>query len=527
MIRDRLNRRDMMLGAGIMLGAGTGIATTTGRARAAARSVTAVLESEVVILDPHVTTAAITRTFGYHVFDTLFSMDSKGVIHPQMVDSVATSADKRAWDFTLRPGLTFHDGSPVTAADCLASIRRWAPLDSLGRMLVAATDAMTVKDANSFSITLKQPFPLMLDVLGKPNAAVPFIMPERILPAGRGERIKEIVGSGPFVFDAARWRTGDTMVLRRNENYVARAEPADFVAGGKKVLIDELVLKTIHDDSTSASALIAGEIDYMQYLPFDWLDKLGSNADLSIMSLSGVDMFQGNFRLNHASRPFVDPDVRRVLWQLVDQDEIMQAIGIPDRYRVKTCPSFWMCDTPLQSGAGTEPTKFSIDGARQALARTRYRGEPVIMMQVAGSISQTAGDVLADHMKSAGFTVQTEVMDWGTLLARRAKREGWSLFPVYSNGIDMESPLTHFYIANNCADYPGWSCDAGITKLLEAFANAPDLPARRKIADDIQVAAYGLTPSVMWGQFARPAGYRKRLKNMVVSAFPMFWQVEI
>jgi peptide/nickel transport system substrate-binding protein len=213
--------------------------------------------------------------------------------------------------------------------------------------------------------------------------------------------------------------------------------------------------------------------------------------------------------------------------RLVDQDEIMQAIGIPDRYRLKTCPSFWMCGAPLQSGAGAEVARFSINDARQTLARTRYRGEPVIMLQVEGSISQTAGDVLADHMKNAGFTVRPEVMDWGTVLARRAKRDGWGLFPVYSNGIDMDSPLTHFYVANNCADYPGWSCGAAMTKMLEDFANAPDPGPRRKIADEIQAKAYSLVPSVMWGQFARPAGYRKRLKNMVVSAFPMFWQVQV
>ncbi len=520
MIGNRLNRRELMLGAA------AGIALPCA-AQAGESAITAVLESEAVILDPHVTTAAISRTFGYHVFDTLFSMDSKGAIHPQMVDSFRTAPDQLTWDFTLRPGLSFHDDAPVTAADCVASLRRWGPLDSLGRMLMAATDSMTAKDASTFSIVLKRPFPLMLDTLGKPNAAVPFIMPERIIPATRGERIKEIVGSGPFAFDAARWRPGDTMALTRNAHYVPRAEPAYFVSGGKKVLIDELVLKTIHDDSTSATALIAGEIDYMQYLPFDWLGKLEANADLSIMALSGVDMFQGNFRLNHASGPFADPDVRRVLWQLVDQDEIMQAIGIPDRYRVKTCPSFWMCDTPLQSSAGTEIARFSVDGARQALARTKYHGEPVIIMQVEGSISQTAGDVLADHMKAAGFTVQLEVMDWGTVLARRAKRDGWSMFPVYSNGIDMDSPLTHFYVANNCADYPGWSCDAAMTKLLDDFANAPDFATRRSIADQIQVAAYQLVPAVMWGQFARPAGYRKRLKNMIVSAFPMFWQVTV
>jgi peptide/nickel transport system substrate-binding protein len=225
------------------------------------------------------------------VFDTLFAMDSKGAIHPQMVDSVRTSADQLTWDFTLRPGLSFHDGAPVTAEDCIASLRRWGPLDSLGRMLTAATETMTANGADSFSITLKHPFPLMLDVLGKPNAAVPFIMPARILPAKAGERIKDIVGSGPFAFDASRWRPGDTMVLTRNGRYVPRTEPVDFLAGGKQVLIDELVLKVMPDDSTGASALIAGEIDYMQFLPFDWLGRLQSAPDLSVMTLTGSDMY--------------------------------------------------------------------------------------------------------------------------------------------------------------------------------------------------------------------------------------------
>jgi len=119
----------------------------------------------------------------------------QGAIHPQMVDGVHTSADGLTWEFTLRPGLTFHDGAPVTAADCVASLRRWMPLDSMGRMLAAATDSIDAKGVGGFTITLKHPFPLMLDVLGKPNAAVPFIMPARILPPGRADRIKEIVGS--------------------------------------------------------------------------------------------------------------------------------------------------------------------------------------------------------------------------------------------------------------------------------------------------------------------------------------------
>lgn len=495
-------------------------------ARSAAMPLTVVLESEVVILDPHVTTAAITRTFAYQVFDTLFAMDTKGVIHPQMVESFETASDGLSWQFKLRDGLAWHDDAPVKASDCTASLKRWARSDTLGKMLLAAATAIDPIDHRSFRIALKEPFPLMLDVLGKPNAPVPAMMPERIIPPG-DQRITEIVGSGPFKFRADAWRAGDRMVLERFDGYKPRSEKPDFLSGGKVVNVDQIVIRAMSDDATSASALIAGEIDYMQYLPFDWLGKLEATKGISVMALTGIDMFQGNFRLNHATGPLADPAVRAVLWKLVDQAEILQAIGIPDRYAAKSCSSFFMCDAPLSTGEGAGVARLAVDEAREALKKTGYKGEPVVFLTVAGSISQTAGSVLADHMRKAGFTVDEQVMDWGTVLARRAKKDGWSIFPVYANGIDMGSPLTHFYVGNNCADYAGWSCSPAMRDKLTAFAKAPDAAARKRLAAEIQVEAYKDTPSVMWGQFCRPAGYRSRVRNLIQSSFPMFWQLTV
>jgi peptide/nickel transport system substrate-binding protein len=123
--------------------------------------------------------------------------------------------------------------------------------------------------------------------------------------------------------------------------------------------------------------------------------------------------------------------------------------------------------------------------------------------------------------------VDEQVMDWGTVLNRRAKKEGWSMFPVYSNGVDMASPLTHFYVSNNCGDYPGWSCSEAMSGLLAKFLAAPDDAARKQLATAIQEDAYRTTPSVMWGQFSRPAGYRTRLTGLPQSSFPIFWGVEV
>jgi peptide/nickel transport system substrate-binding protein len=491
----------------------------------AERQLNLVLESEAVILDPYVTTAAITRSFGYHVFDTLFAMDGEGRIQPQMVETHSVSTDRLQWSFTLRPGLAFHDGQPVRAADVVASLTRWMPRDALGRMLLDAQDALTAKDDRTFELRLKRPFPLLLEILGKPNAPVPFILPERIARTPGDQRITEIIGSGPFRFRPDLWRPGNVMVLEKFAAYRPRAEAPDFLAGGKTVKVDSLALRVLPDQATASTALIAGEVDYQQYVPFDWITRLERSRDVRLLSLGGLHQFQGNFRPNHAFPPFDDPAVRRVLWKLVDQASILQAIGIPERFRTR-CSSFWMCGAPYSTDAGAEGAGLAIEAAKAELARTRYNGQPVIFLQVAGSISQTAAQVLVQAMKQAGFNVDEQVMDWGTVLARRGRREGWSIFSVYSNGVDMLTPLTHFYIASSCAEYPGWSCDDRIPALTRAFADAGSMAERQRIATEVQRIAYELTPSVMWGQFTIPAAYRSSLRGLMPSSFPIFWNVE-
>jgi peptide/nickel transport system substrate-binding protein len=456
--------------------------------------------------------------------DTLFAMDQAGRIQPQMVGAYNVSDDKLTYTFTLRDGLAFHDGAPVTATDVVASLKRWAPKDVLGRMLFAQVASLDATDAKTVSLKLKEPFPLVLEILGKPNAIVPFIIPARL---ANEEKITDITGSGPFIFRKELWRTGDSMVLDRNPAYVPRKEKPDFLAGGKDVKIDRITLRVIPEVSTAATALLSGEIDYLQYVPWDWIDKLKKDRNVRLMSLGGLDQFQGNFRLNHANPPFDNPAVRRVLWKLVDQQAMLQGIGIPAEFAAPPCASFWMCGTPLESKAGTEVARYDIEAAKAELKAAGYKGEKVIVMELPQSPTAfNPALVLVEAMKKAGFTVDEQSMDWATLLQRRVKKDLWGLFAVYSNGVDMSNPLTHFYVAANCAEFAGWSCAPEVKPLMAEFIKAPDAAARKAVADRIQAAMYENTPSVMWGQFTVPTGYRSSLSGLVESSFPMFWQVE-
>lgn len=495
-------------------------------APANATQLNVVFYSEVTTLDPSFTAAYNTRNFGYLVYDTLFAMDSHGRPQPQMVDHYTISPDRLTYTFTLRNGLAFHDGTPVTAADCVASLQRWGAKDSLGHRLMKALDTIETVDAKTFTLKLKQPFGLVLEALAKPSSYVPFIMPARLAKQPANQKLKEIIGSGPFIFRPDQWRAGDSMVLDRNPAYVPRKEPADFLAGGKVVKVDSVRLRVIPDESTAVGALQTGEIDYLEYAPYDLLPQLEHDPNIKLLSFTGEQMSMGFFILNHKSKPFDDPAVRHVIQLLVGQKEMMEALGVPAKYS-EVCHSYFLCGTPYDTSAVAEALKPSVDAARAALKATSYHGEPVILMQATDvAAGRVSADVLADLMRRAGFNVDLQATDWGTVLGRRAKPEGWSVYGSSSSGFDLSSPLTNFYTANNCGNYPGWNCQQEMTPLLDKFAAAQTADERRAIADDIQRLADKDAGWILWGQFAQPEAYRASLHGLIHSAIPVFWNVE-
>ncbi len=492
------------------------------------KTLTAVLEAEIVTLDPQFTSAYVTRTFGYMVYDTLFGMNAAGEMKPQMVDTWTVSDDQLVWTFTLRDGLKWHDGTPVKAEDAVASLTRWWDKSALGGLLKTSTAEIVATGDREFTIRLNKPFGMMLTALGHPNAPSPFIMPKRLADTPSSEQVTEVVGSGPFVYDAARHRQGDVMVLTKNEDYLPRDEPADFLSGGKKVNIDELVIKALPDSVTATAALTAGEIDYVQYAPFDLLPMLEQDPNIDILSFSGVNMFQGYLRLNHKAPPFDDPEIRKVLWSIVDQDSVPAALGLTGPYMSPGCKSFFMCDTPYETTAGSlAPEKTSVELAREALAKTKYNGEKIVILQATDiDATRVSSAVAYEWMRQVGFNVELQAMDWASVLTRRSQPDGWHLFGVHAIGLDLSLPVTHNFIGRNCTDYAGWSCDELTSEYLAAFPSASSDEERQTLVDKISERAFETVPAVMWGQIAQPAAYRKGITAIIPSAIPVFWNLE-
>lgn len=490
--------------------------------------VVAALSADVQILDPMVTNAAPSRTFGYMVWDTLFALDSNGAVHPQMVERWTRSTDGLTWNFHLRAGLAFSDGNPVTAEDCIASLRRWMTLDSaMGRRLAAATATLVAIDDRSFAVHLKEPFELLLDAMAQPLGPVPVIMPASQIKVDGLKPLTSAIGSGPFSFRRNSWIPGAQLEFDRNPAYRPRPEPADFLSGGKRAGVERVDFRIIADESTAMNALRTGEVDYIESASFDLLATQKGNPNIKTIIPAGPSMWTGFFVLNHAAKPFDDPAVRQVLWQAISQPEMMQALGMPDGAALDRCPSFFSCGTPLANDAGAGiAANPSVAAAQAALRRTAYNGEPVIVMQATDVASlRISSDVLADLLRKVGFRVDLQTMDLGTMFSRRNRTEGWSVYGTGVMGYNLRSPLTNFFVGRHCAGTPGSHCDPEINGLLDRFARAPALDAQRLLAAQIQERLYINTPAVLWGQYSRPIAYSARLQGVIPSAVAVFWNI--
>jgi len=187
-------------------------------------TITAVMHSDLRVIDPILTTAYITRDHGYMVYDTLVATDANFKVQPQMAEWTL-SDDKLVYTFTLRDGLKWHDGAPVTADDCVASLKRWGKTDGMAQKMMDFVTSIEAADARTILIKLKEPYSLVLDTMGKPSALVPFMMPRRLAETPSGQAIAEQIGSGPFKFVKAEFQPGVKAVYEKNTDYIPRKEP--------------------------------------------------------------------------------------------------------------------------------------------------------------------------------------------------------------------------------------------------------------------------------------------------------------
>jgi peptide/nickel transport system substrate-binding protein len=480
-------------------------------------------QTDLEILDPVYSASVLTLTHAYLVYDTLFGMDTELKITPQMVDSYETSTDRKTWSFTLRDGLEFHDGAPVTAADVVASLKRWAEKNVAGQRLFGFVENCEAVDAKTFRMQLSKPYRLVLESLGWYGP--PFIMPARVANISANTQIDDPTGSGPFIFKKDEWRPGEKVVYVRNPKYKPRHEAASGTAGGKIAKVDRIEWTVIKDPQTQSNALTAGEVDVLMTLPYEQYAALHSHPDVRIDALA-VGQFSLIF--NHLQPPFNDVKVRRAAMAAMEQTPFLKTqVGIPEMYR--TCYSFYSCDSPYATEKGLGfMANPSLQTARQLLKESGYKGETIVVLrQTEPVILAKLPAVAAQLLRAAGFTVEVHSMDPGAFAARSNKKEGWN---AILNGFRPATINPALSRALSAACYPkapaGWPCDSWLEELRNSFGFADGEHERKAVAELIQMRAAEVASYVPLGEYRVGFATRKNVTGFVRAPYVMFWNVE-
>lgn len=482
-------------------------------------------------LDPIWTTATVTNNHGYYVYDTLFAMDMNLKPQPQMAESYEVLDSGRRWRFKLRDNLKFHDGSPVRATDCVASIKRWSLRDGFGQLVAKVVEAWQVVDDKTFEVRLNRTFPLLLDALGKPDTPA-FIMPERLAQTEATKQITEVIGSGPYRFVPAEYNSGSRAVYQKFEGYVPRSEAPSRGAGGKIAHFARIEWHIMPDPATAAAAMQRGEVDWWERPPVDLQPLLARNPDI-IREVTDPSGRLAIMRLNHLHAPFNDIKVRQAVRMAVMQEDYMRASQGEDQKGWKLCRSLWPQGTPYYDGEQADLMPQSIAKASEALKASGYKGEKCVIINPTDFPDiAPLGHVSADALRKIGMNVDLAETDWGTVVQRRGSREsvdkgGWSIFHTTGPAIGWGNPAMSLLVRGQGArGWFGWWDSAKAEELAQEWLFAPDDAGQRKAAGALGRLALDEVATVPLGQFTITTAYRKTLTGMLKGSAPYPWGVK-
>jgi peptide/nickel transport system substrate-binding protein len=490
-------------------------------------------QANLASLDPVWTTATVTRNFAYMVYDMLYGRDEAMVPRPQMVEGHVIEDDGKRWTMKLRPGMLWHDGTPVLARDCLASLQRWMKRDAVSVTINLRLDAIEAPDDRTLVWRLKRSFPLLAHFLSKVQPQ-PVMMPERIAASvDPFKQVAEIVGSGPFRFLPSEYVSGASAAFEKFDKYVPRDEPASYAAGGKRVFVDRVEWRVIPDSATAGNALIAGEVDWLELPQPDLIPVLqrASGVKTGLLDVYGTVAI---LRPNHLNPPTSGAAVRRAMFAAIDQREAMIATMGEDASMWHAPMGYFLPGVPAANDAGMDFVRktHSVDEVKRMLDAAKYSGEKIVFMHPTDQVAYNAfSAVVVDRFRKVGLNVDEQMTDWGTIVQRRPSKEpldkgGWSMFPAGAPGPEYVDPLLANTLRSNGAKaWFGWPDAPAVEAAYEGWVDAGSDTERRKQEVAFQAACFEAVPSIPLGQYLPHAAWRSNVTGMVKGSAPVFWGV--
>ncbi len=444
-------------------------------------------------LDQHVVTSDLATTIAHHIFEGLYTFDENYEPQPLLAAGESVSSDGKTITIELRDNVTFHNGQPLTSSDVVASLKRWGEHGSRGKLLFANISSVEAAGAHSVTITFESAFGPWKNLMAFINGG-PAIYPESVAAGAGAEPIdvKDYIGTGPYMF--SEWAPNRHVELVRHDGYKSAPGAASGYAGERKAHFERLRFIPVPDPATRVSGVKAGDYDYAESMPSDLIDQLDADADSSVV-LNGGPIF-GLVFMNSKAGPLMDNFTLRQAIQaaLNKEDALRVSIGPEKLWNANG--SFLPQGNAWYTASGTD--RFSQGDAEKAAALAQeagYDGTPIkLLVSTNYAFHYDQAVVFTRQLLDAGINVQMVVVDWATLIKKRAQPEEWDLFFTHHGFVP--DPILISVMNDN---YPGWWTTNEKQQLKSDFTATNDPAVRKDIWSQLQALIYSQVPTMKTG----------------------------
>lgn len=488
---------------------GSALAQTAGSANLA-------MIGEPQTLDPMASTADLPSQIMMHVYESLYTFDADLNTRPMLaVDMPKIGNNGLLYEIDIRKGVTLHSGRELNAGDVVASLQRWLEMTPRGKSVAANVASMEAVGSHGLKIAFKAPVPTFATHMALPSGYAAIMAKESIATP-----LVSFVGTGPYRFQERR--PDQFVVLTRFDGYAARSEAASGYAGKREAKIAELRFIPVPNANTRVEGVIAGQYHFADQLPVESYKRIAATA--SVKPILVMPYGFPYFVLNTRQGPFADKKVRQA-YQLALSNSEMLLAAFGDEKFFRVTGSHFPKTSPFHSEAGSNAyNKADAAAARKLLAEAGYNGAPIrILNSKQFDFHHAMALVMAESLKAAGFKVQLDVVDWATLVQRRADPALYDVFITHS-GYFPEPMLSPPQLGTGA---PGWWDSPAKIATLSAFNAESDPVKRGQLWGKVQEVVYDEVPYVRAGEFAALSASSARMLGFTPMPMPAFWNVSL
>jgi peptide/nickel transport system substrate-binding protein len=508
------NRRD----AAVALALAAGAALMPLPAQAQGKSaLNLAMIGEPPTLDVQSTPADLVCIIMQHVYEPLYTFDAKSNLVPMLAETLPkVSADGKQYSITLRKGVKLHSGRDLDAEDVVASLKRWMEVSPRGKSVAAQVANLSASGPLGVEITLKNAYAPLLSQLAMASGMAAIMAKETL-----AQPLREYVGTGPYRFKERK--PDQYVLLTRFDGYSARSEAPSGYGGKRAAVMEELRFVPVPNANTRVEGALAGQFHYADLLPIEAAARLekGGGKVVPIMTPSfGFPYLVFNTKEGSMSQQAL----RKAAQTALGPGEMLAA-GFGDTRFFIAEGNHFPKGTPFYSDAGT--ALYNERDAKKAKAQAEqagYKGEPVrILTSRQYDFHHNMALIMAEQLKRAGFKAELNVVEWATLLQRRADPKLWDIYITHS-GLFPEPMLSPPQLGDGA---PGWWSSQAKQQALAALNQEPNPAKRGPLWAKVQQVVYDEVPYIHVGKFASLSARSPALEGYTPHTYPFFWNTSL